>query len=222
MLKNVKGQFQRDQEEVDQIKAEETRLLAKKPWSKAGSEEACQYDIGLRMLQEQKNAVWKCLHDQATAQDRELQEGKPSIIEIMMEMDDVDTEMDTTIIEQGVLPKVRGSIEQQVYDHLVTFELNPIQWRFEALSYLVSIVKVNRQVRERGEETRAVEQAYPKIWAYLGLKNLLTRHETDTGMEDPNTSVVARFTAAEKVHRTWMGQRMRVRKPSQSPSSSRS
>ncbi len=44
----------------------------------------------------------------------------------------------------------------------------------------------------------------------------------ETGTEDPNTSVAARFAAAKKVHRTWLGQRMRVRKLSQSPSSSRS
>ncbi len=48
------------------------------------------------------------------------------------------------------------------------------------------------------------------------------RYKIDNGTEDPYTTVQLRFGAAQKAHQTWMNQRTRVRKPSQSPSSSRS
>ncbi len=67
-----------------------------------------------------------------------------------------------------------------------------------------------------------VAQCYPRTWTYLGLRNLLTRHKMDNGTEDPYTSVQLQFGAAQKAHQTWMNQRTRVQKPSQSPSSSRS
>ncbi len=144
------------------------------------------------------------------------------MVEITMEMDEIDTEMDMTIVDQRKLPKAGGSIEQRVYERLVNFEMNNIQWRYEALSYLVSIVKVNKEAHDRGDEARTVGQAYPRIWACLGLMNLLTRHEVDMGMEDLDTSAAARYRAAKKVHKTWLGQQIRIRKPSQSLSSSMS
>ncbi len=112
---------------------------------------------------EQKRALWKHLKERVEEQKRlqslkeavqsEMGEGKEeSIVEITMEMEDVDAKMDTTIVEQGTLPKARGWAEQQVYKRLVTFEMNPIQWRFEALSYLASIVEMNKQAHERGDE----------------------------------------------------------------------
>ncbi len=81
-------------------------------------------------------------------------------------------------------------------------EKNNIQWWYEALSYLVSILEVNKQACTSEDETRMTGQAYPKMWAYLGYKNLLTRYEMETGMEDQHTSAEARFRAAEKVHKT--------------------
>ncbi len=67
-----------------------------------------------------------------------------------------------------------------------------------------------------------VAQTHPRIWTYLGLRNLLTRYEVENGTEDPYMSVQLRLETAQKAHQTWMNQRTRVRKPSQSPSSSRS
>ncbi len=53
------------------------------------------------------------------------------------------SEMDATIIEQGKLPAIAQTIEDRIYNCLVKFELNDIQWRYEALSYLTSILEVN-------------------------------------------------------------------------------
>ncbi len=50
------------------------------------------------------------------------------------------------------------------------------------------------------DETQTVAQAYPRVWAYLGLKNLLMRYEVDNGTEDAYTSVALQFGAAEKAH----------------------
>ncbi len=219
----MEGQLSRDQIESDQIRVEEERLLAVKAQSAAHSEEAHQCDIGLEAVRQQKTTLWT--HLQVCQQAEEAQrhrEEEQSLVEIRMETDEIDIEMDMTIVEQRTLPKAGGSTEQEVYEHLVAFELNAIQWRFEALFYLATIVKRNKEAQERGDETRMPAQAYLRIWAYLGLKNLLTRHEVEKGTEDPNTSVAARYKAAERVHQTWLGQRMRVLKPCQSPSSSRS
>ncbi len=116
--------------------------------SKPESEEARQCDIRLRALQEQQTVLYARLHERVVVSAEQVQrnrEEEQSLVEIQMETEEVvDTEMDTTIIEQGTLPKASGSPEQQVYKRLVTYELNPIQWRFKALLYLASIVKVNR------------------------------------------------------------------------------
>ncbi len=76
-----------------------------------------------------------------------------STVEVMMETGDDDHEMDTTIVEQGRLSEANGQAEQLVYEWLVTLEQNPIQFRFEALSYLDSIARVYQQAHEtQGEE----------------------------------------------------------------------
>ncbi len=70
------------------------------------------------------------MHDQATEQGRQLQNERgeeQSTIEITMEMDEIDTEMDTTIVEQGTLPNPAQTIEAKIYDRLVRFEVNDIQ-----------------------------------------------------------------------------------------------
>ncbi len=188
-------------------------MQATKARSKAGSKEACQCTVGLEALWAQKEALWTRLQDQITKQGRQLQpepEEELSTVEITMEMDEIDTEMDTTIVEQGKLPKADQTLEEQVYERLVKYEMNNIQWRYEALSYLVSIIEVNKQARTSGDETRTVREAYPKMWAYLGLKNLLTRYEVEAEMEDQYMSAEARFKAAEKVYKTWKGQQTRT------------
>ncbi len=84
--------------------------------------------------------------------------------------------------------------------------MNDIQWRFEALTYLTSILQVNQKAHARGSEMRTTGEAYPKIWAYLGFRNLLTRYEMDTGEEDRYMSAEAQFKATERTHANWQAQ----------------
>ncbi len=58
--------------------------------------------------------------------------------------------MDTTIAEQGKLPEANGIPEQLTHDRLVSLEQSPIQFRFEALSYLDSIARVHKEACETG------------------------------------------------------------------------
>ncbi len=149
--------------ELDQIRVKEKRLLDAKVWLKPGSEETRQCDIGLEALRQQREVLWAHLHNQATEQGRQLQsEGrglqsergeKPSAIEIMMETDEIDTEMDMTIVEQGILLKPAQTIEANIYSRLVKYEANDIQWRFEARAYLITILEVNKQARASGDDT---------------------------------------------------------------------
>ncbi len=57
---------------------------------------------------------------------------------------------------------------------------------------------------------------YPKLWKYLGLKNLLTVIERETLKEDPYTSAAARCVAAMTTYENWKMQQKCTRKPSQS------
>ncbi len=132
------------------------------------------------------------------------------------------SEMDATIIEQGKLLEPAQMVEGRIYERLVRFEMNDIQWKFEALTYLISILQVNKWACDSGSKMRTPGEAYPKLWTYLGLKNLLTPYEKDTGMDDQHTSAEAQFEAAKRMHETWLVQQGRVRRPSQSPSHSRS
>ncbi len=93
-----------------------------KVWLKPDSEEMRQCDIGLEALRQQREVLWARLHDQATEQGRQLQSEwseESSAVEIMMETDEIDTEMDTTIVEQGILPKPSQTIKENIYSHLV-------------------------------------------------------------------------------------------------------
>ncbi len=63
------------------------------------------------------------------------------------------SEMDSTIIEQGKLPAADQPVEDKVYKRLAKVELNDIQWRYEALSYLTSILQINKEACERGDKT---------------------------------------------------------------------
>ncbi len=135
------------------------------------------------------------------------EEGKgESTVNITMDT----SEMDATIVEQGKLLAAAWTVEGKVYECLRKFEMNDIQWRFKALSYLTSILQVNKQARDSGGEMQTTGEAYPKIWAYLGLKNLLTQYEKDTGLEDRYTLAEAQFEAAKRMHDTWQVQQKRV------------
>ncbi len=71
-------------------------------------------------------------------------------------------------------------MEEQAYTSLVLVEMNQIQWKYEALSYLTSIIKGNQEVWDQGTETRGPGEAYLMIWKYLGFRNLLTQLEEQT------------------------------------------
>ncbi len=102
------------------------------------------------------------------------------------------SEMDyLTVVEQGQLLAAIQPVENQVYSRLVSLKMKEIQWRYEALFYLTSILKANQEVRDQGHEEREPGEAYPKIWAYLGYRNLLMQYEKDSRREDPYTSVEA-------------------------------
>ncbi len=59
----------------------------------------------------------------------------------------------SVVMEQGQLPEALSEVEEQACSHLVMVEMNQIQWRYEAPSYLTSIIKGNQEARERGDET---------------------------------------------------------------------
>ncbi len=128
-------QLLRDTEELAQIKVEENRLQAVKQRARAGSEEARQCDLGLDALRGQKEVLFRRLTERLAEPRRPLpsEEGEePSTVEIMMDT----SEMDMTIVKQGRLPIAAETIEDKVYKRLVSFEMNDIQWRYDALSYL--------------------------------------------------------------------------------------
>ncbi len=122
------------------------------------------------------------------------------------------------VVKQGRLPEALTDMEEQAYCHLVLVEMNQIQWKYEALSYLTLIIKGNQEAREQGTEMRGPGVAYPRMWKYLSFRNLLTQLEE----KDPYMSVEARFKAAKTMHDNWRVQQQRIRRPSQSPSQSRS
>ncbi len=62
--------------------------------------------------------------------------------------------LDYSIVEeQGQFPKALSEEEERVYGHLVTVEMNQIQWKYEALTYLNSLIKGNRSTQQEGDET---------------------------------------------------------------------
>ncbi len=67
-----------------------------------------------------------------------------------MDTDELDY---SVVVEQGQLPEALSKVEEQAYSHLVMVEMNQIQWRYEALLYLTSIIKGNQEVQEQGHET---------------------------------------------------------------------
>ncbi len=52
----------------------------------------------------------------------------------------------------GQFPKVQTPEEERVYAHLGTVEMNQIQWRFEALTYLTSLIDGVKCAQTEGEE----------------------------------------------------------------------
>ncbi len=59
----------------------------------------------------------------------------------------------SVIEEQGQFPTVLTPEEERVYAHLVTVEVNQIQWRYEALTYLSSLIDGNKCTQLEGKET---------------------------------------------------------------------
>ncbi len=178
----------------------------------------------LKALQDQKEVLWQRLEQRvaevSVKRVQWIEAGEEeSRVDITMDMTNLDY---STVAEQGQLPAALQPVEDQVYGRLVSLEMNEIQWRYEALSYMTSIPKVNQEACGQGNETRGPGEAYLRIWAYLGFRNLLTQYEKDSGREDLYTLAEARFKAAQKTHDNWAMKQKRARRPSQSPSHSRS
>ncbi len=190
----------------------------------AGQREAQECDRALDQLQKQKEMLWEHLEKRKAALeaewDQRIQAGEEeSRVNINMDTSDMDHSI---VAEQGWLPKAITDVEEQVYHCLVLVEMNQIQWKYEALSYLTSIIKGNQEAWDQRTETRGPGEAYPKMWKYLSFRKLLTQLKEMTMREDPYMSVEARFKAAKMTHDNWRSQQRRSRKPSQSLSQSRS
>ncbi len=67
-----------------------------------------------------------------------------------------------------------------MYTRLAKIEGNNIQWRFEAASYLNSLIIGVKNMQKEGEDMRDPGQSCPKLWLYLGMKNALTLLERET------------------------------------------
>ncbi len=57
------------------------------------------------------------------------------------------------IEEQGQFPKALSPEEEKVYSRLVSIEVNHIQWRYEALTYLSLLIAGIKKAQQQGEET---------------------------------------------------------------------
>ncbi len=155
-------------------------------------------------------------HKADAEQDQRIQDGKEeSRVEISMDTGDMDY---STIEEQGQLLKALSEGEEQAYSRLVTVEMNQIQWKYEVLSYLDSLIRVNKEVQQEGNEMQGLGEVYPRLWKYLGFRNLLTQLKEKMLREDPYTSAASQLKAAKTTHDNWKLQQKRTRKPSQSRS----
>ncbi len=193
IIAGISDPAQRDRAEMNIMQNEEHRLLAVRRQARLSTEEIQQCDYGLRALIGQRRVRLDRLAKQPTVSVEPVQqveeEEEESRVEITMETDDIETEMDDTIIEQGVLPEANTKAEEQAYQRLKTCESTELQWRYEALLYLLTVIRVNDRMRATKKDSRRIAHTHPRVWTYLGLRNLLTRYEMDNGVEDPHTSV---------------------------------
>ncbi len=130
-------------------------MLAEKLRSAAGSIEAKKCEEMLKQLQDQREVLWEHLAERMAAvsakRDQQIEVGEEkSRVDITMDTTDLDY---STVTEQGRLPAAVQPVEEQVYSRLVSLEMNNIQWRYEGLSYMTSILKANQEARDQGNET---------------------------------------------------------------------
>ncbi len=147
-------QFQKDQVMQKQIDADEQKVHAQKLQVEAGKREAVEWDAALQHLEEQKVALLKLMKkrkDKADAEwDQWIQDGEEeSLMEISMDMGEMDY---TMVKEQGRFPKALSEGEEKAYSHLVMVEMNQIQWKYEVLMYLNSLIKGNKEAQQEGNE----------------------------------------------------------------------
>ncbi len=217
-------QFQKDQVMLKQIEADEQKVHAQKLQVEAGKREAVEWDAALKQIQEQRATLLELMKKRKAKADAEfdqrVQDGEEEyVVEISMDTG----EMDYTIVEeQGQLLKALSEGEEQAYSRLVMVEMNQIQWKYEALSYLNSLIKGNKEAQQEGNEMRGPGEVYPRLWKYLGFRNLLMPLKEKMLNEDPYTSAVSRLKAAKKMHDNWKMQQRRAMKPSQLLAQSRS
>ncbi len=145
-------QFQKDQEMLKKIEADEQKVHTWKLQMEAGQREVLQWDKALKQIKAQKIALLKLMkkgQDKADAErDRWIRDGEEeSRVEISMDTGETDY---STVEEQGQLPKALSEGEEQAYSHLVMVELNQIQWKYEVLSYLDSLMKGNKEAQQAG------------------------------------------------------------------------
>ncbi len=95
--------------------------------------EAQKCEKALKMLQDQKEALWERLAqriaDASVERDRQIEAGEEeSRVDIMMDMTDLDYSI---VTEQGRLPLALQPVEEQAYSHLVSArdERDPVEIR---------------------------------------------------------------------------------------------
>ncbi len=146
--------FQEDQEMLRNIEIDEQRVRSVRLQAEAGQREGQECEKVLKQIEEQKKALWEWMKKR---QD-EMDEAQNQWIRVSEEESRVDISTDTgdmdysVIAEQGQLPKALTDVEEQAYSRLVLVETNQIQWKYEALSYLTSIIKGNQEAWEQGTE----------------------------------------------------------------------
>ncbi len=93
----------------------------------AGSKEAWKHGEMLKALKEQKEALWQRLAQRlaevsAKRSDQQIEVGEEeSRVEITMDTSEMDC---STVVEQGKLPAAVQPVEDQVYNRLVSLEMN--------------------------------------------------------------------------------------------------
>ncbi len=121
----------------------------------AEQRETKETEATFRRLDEQKEQLLALMKKRKEIADAEwvkwIEAGEEeSIVEITMETSTLDY---SVVEEQGQFPKALSEEEERVYGRLVTVEMNQIQWKYEALTYLNSLTEGNRSAQQEGDET---------------------------------------------------------------------
>ncbi len=147
-------QYDRYQEVLRWIEAQEQKLHAQKLQRDAAKRDTDETEVAFQHLAEQKEWLLEKMKRRKEIADVE----QAKRIEAGEEESRVDITMDTSsldypvIEEQGQFPKVLTPEEKKVYAHLVMVEVNQIQWRYKALTYLSLLLAGNKSTQQEGKE----------------------------------------------------------------------